>query len=357
MTKVFFHQLSLFQIVSPYDETHCLLCPLGSLPDLNSTACNPIPEVYLKLDSTAAFVAVSFSIGGIILTLLVISVFLENDSTPVVRASGRELTYVLLIGLFLCFSATFLLLLRPSTFVCGVQRFSIGLCFSVVYSALLVKTNRIQRIFNSAKKTSKKIGFISPRSQLAICAALVLVQIILNLLWLMSSPPKAIFHHPTRYDNFLVCQATVDLSYMITFSYPIILVIVCTVHAVLTRKIPEGFNESKFIGFSMYTTCIIWLAFVPIFISTSGNMRITSMSITIRWLISISKFPKVNQITFSLSAAVCLVILFSPKLYIILLHPEKNIRSGLTTAVKYKKEAKAVEKPSMCFENGKMFIF
>merc|ERR1719362_1005781 len=70
----------------------------------------------------------------------------------------------------------------------------------------------------------------------------------------------------------------------------------------------------------MYTTCVIWLAFVPIYISTTGNTRTTSMSITI-----------------SLSAMVCLVILFSPKLYIIILHPEKNIRAGLGIAAKYKK--------------------
>lgn len=38
---------------------------------------------------------------------------------------------------------------------------------------------------------------------------------------------------------------------------------------------------------------------------------------------------------------VCLVILFSPKLYIILLHPEKNVRSGLASAAKYKKAAGA----------------
>ncbi len=35
---------------------------------------------------------------------------------------------------------------------------------------------------------------------------------------------------------------------MIAFSYPILLVVICTVYAVLTRKIPEAFNESKFIG-------------------------------------------------------------------------------------------------------------
>ena len=72
---------------------------------------------------------------------------------------------------------------------------------------------------------------------------------------------------------------------MIAFSYPILLVIICTVYAVLTRKIPEAFNESKFIGFSMYTTCIIWLAFIPIYFTTAQHvaLRITSMSVTIRY--------------------------------------------------------------------------
>jgi metabotropic X receptor len=71
---------------------------------------------------------------------------------------------------------------------------------------------------------------------------------------------------------------------MIAFTYPILLVVICTVYAVLTRKIPEAFNESKFIGFSMYTTCVIWLAFIPIYFSTAQHvdLRITSMSFTIR---------------------------------------------------------------------------
>ena len=79
-------------------------------------------------------------------------------------------------------------------------------------------------------------------------------------------------------------QASVNATYMIAFSYPILLVIVCTFYAVLTRKIPEAFNESKFIGFSMYTTCVVWLAFIPIYFSTGQHveLRITSMSITIR---------------------------------------------------------------------------
>ena len=88
----------------------------------------------------------------------------------------------------------------------------------------------------------------------------------------------------TDIDRFKLFQASINANYMIAFSYPILLVIICTVYAVLTRKIPEAFNESKFIGFSMYTTCVIWLAFIPIYFSTAQHvdLRITSMSVTIR---------------------------------------------------------------------------
>lgn len=52
------------------------------------------------------------------------------------------------------------------------------------------------------------------------------------------------------------------------------------------------------LGFTMYTTCVIWLAFVPLYFGTANHvpLRITSMSVTI-----------------SLSASVTVACLFSPK--------------------------------------------
>ncbi|VVD04789.1 unnamed protein product [Leptidea sinapis] len=200
----------------------------------------------------------SFSSVGIVITA----------STPVVRASGRELSYVLLAGILMCYLVTFALVFRPTDILCSIQRFGTGFCFTVVYAALLNKTNRISRIFNASKHSAKRPILISPTSQLAICSALVSIQIM--------APTGAMHHYPTREDNMLVCDSYVDASYMITFSYPIVLILVCTVYAVLTRKIPEAFNESKHIGIH-----------VP--------LRITSMAVTI-----------------SLSASVTLVSLHNP---------------------------------------------
>lgn len=129
-----------------------------------------------------------------------------------------------------------------------LNRFTAGFCFTVVYAALLTKTNRISRIFNASKHSAKRPSFISPRSQLIICSGLVFVQILINGVWMIIDPARAMHHYPTREDNLLVCNSYVDASYMIVFAYPILLIVVCTVYAVLTRKIPEAFNESKHIG-------------------------------------------------------------------------------------------------------------
>merc|ERR1719225_1212074 len=184
-----------------------------------------------------------------VLASVVLVVFVRNNNTPVVRASGRELSYVLIGGLLLCYGITFILLQKPNNWICGIQEFMIGLCFSIVYGALLTKTNRIYRIFNASKHSAQKPTLISPKSQLIICSGIVFAQVIINVIWMLISPPEAIHHNPSREDWLLVCKASINASYMIAFSYPILLVIICTVYAVLTRKIPEAFNESKFIGF------------------------------------------------------------------------------------------------------------
>ncbi len=212
---------------------------------------------------------------------------------------------------------TFLLVSKPTKFICGAQTVGIGFCFSVCYSAILTKTNRISRIFRAGKRTTKRPKFISPESQLVICASLVACQVIISLIWLITSPPIAGAFYATRDDHQLVCEAAIGDAYMIGFSYPILLILICTMYAIMTRKIPEAFNESKYIGFTMYTTCIIWAAFVVIYLSTSHNMqvRLATMCFSI-----------------SLSATVALICMFTPKLYVILLRPERNIRQSMMSS-------------------------
>ena len=71
---------------------------------------------------------------------------------------------------------------------------------------------RISRIFNASKRTAKRPSFISPQSQLLFCSGLVLVQMVVNVVWFLLEPPEAVYHHPTREDNMLVCKVRIEAS-------------------------------------------------------------------------------------------------------------------------------------------------
>ncbi len=179
-----------------------------------------------------------------------------------------------------------------------LTRFTVGMSFSVVYGALLTKTNRISRIFHSAAHSARRTSYISPRSQLIITAVLVSVQFGATLFWVISAFPGAHKVYPERdevrknvatiYDPLLIvflsfkvilkCNVN-DSSFLISQLYNMLLISVCTYYAIKTRKVPENFNEAKFIGFTMYTTCVIWLAFIPIYFGTGNSFEVCTVRV------------------------------------------------------------------------------
>ncbi|XP_043944285.1 metabotropic glutamate receptor 3 [Protopterus annectens] len=292
-------------------EQTCEDCGPGRWPTEDLTGCYDLPEDYIKWEDGWALGPISVSCLGFLCTFFIVTVFLKHNTTPLVKASGRELCYILLFGVFMCYCMTFFYIAKPSLTTCTLRRLGLGTSFAVCYSALLTKTNRISRIFNGAKEGTQRPKFISPSSQVFICMSLIFVQIAIVSVWLMFEPPGTRKHTLAEKRDTVVLKCNVrDSSMLISLTYDIVLVVLCTFYAFKTRKCPENFNEAKFIGFTMYTTCIIWLAFLPIFYVTSSDYRVqtTTMCISV-----------------SLSGFVVLGCLFAPKVHIIMFQPQKNV--------------------------------
>ncbi|XP_017155685.1 metabotropic glutamate receptor isoform X1 [Drosophila miranda] len=308
-----------------FDDFTCKDCGPGLWPYPDKLSCFPLDIEYMRWNSLFALIPMAIALLGIAVTIIVIVLFAKNHDTPLVRASGRELSYTLLFGILVCYCNTFALVAKPTIGSCVLQRFGIGVGFSIIYSALLTKTNRISRIFHSASKSAQRLKYISPQSQVVITSSLIAIQILITMIWMVVEPPGTRFYYPDRTEVILKCKIQ-DMSFLFSQLYNMILITICTVYAIKTRKIPENFNESKFIGFTMYTTCIIWLAFVPIYFGTGNSyeIQITTLCISI-----------------SLSASVALVCLYSPKVYILVFHPDKNVRKLTMNSTVYRRSAAA----------------
>uniref|UniRef100_A0A1I8AVZ6 G_PROTEIN_RECEP_F3_4 domain-containing protein n=1 Tax=Steinernema glaseri TaxID=37863 RepID=A0A1I8AVZ6_9BILA len=323
------------------NETTCVDCGYGRWPTEDRTDCYDLALQdlkYMRWNSWYSIVPAGFAVIGILATLVVIVIYIQYNETPVVKASGRELSYILLVSMIMynetpvvkasgrelsyillvsmimCYSMTFVLVSKPSPLVCAIKRTGIGFAFSCLYAAMFVKTNRIARIFSQATRSAQRPGCISPISQVLITVLLAGVQLVGSLLWLYIVPPGTRHDYPTRDQVVLTCNVP-DHHFLYSVAYDAALVVMCTVYAVKTRKVPENFNETKFIGFSMYTTmyttCVVWLSWIFFFFGTGSDFQIQTTSLCI---------------SISMSANVALVCIFSPKLWIILFEKHKNVR-------------------------------
>ncbi|KAM6915770.1 metabotropic glutamate receptor 1 isoform 1-T1 [Xenentodon cancila] len=296
------------------DEFTCKACELGWWPDEDLAGCQPLPLKYLDWADVESIVAVVFSCVGILITSFVTFVFIQYRDTPVVKSSSRELCYIILAGIFLGYICPFTLIARPTVASCYLQRLLVGLSSAMCYSALVTKTNRIARILAGSKKKicTRKPRFMSAWAQVIIAFMLISVQLTLEITLIILEPPEPIKSYPSIREVFLICN-TSNIGMVAPLGYNGLLIMSCTYYAFKTRNVPANFNEAKYIAFTMYTTCIIWLAFVPIYFGSNYKIITTSFSV-------------------SLSVTVALGCMFTPKMYIIIAKPERNVRSAFTTS-------------------------
>lgn len=250
-----------------------------------------------------------FSGLGIMSTIFVGTLFLINNDTPLVKASGRELSCTLLFGLLSCYTFSFFMLAEPSPSICAIQRFGLGFSFCVCYASILIRTNRIARIFERSNRSTKPPLFINPASQIAILTVFVSIDIVFSVIGLVKWPPETILAYPTNKDVLLICNIE-DYDLVFALTYNVLIIILCTFYAFRTRKTPANFNEARYIGFAMYTTCIIWVAFLPVQIGVNKDYATITLAINT-----------------TLNATTLLLCIFGPKVYILVFRPTRNLRS------------------------------
>ncbi|CAF0905159.1 unnamed protein product [Adineta ricciae] len=311
------------------DETTCFTCPVGFAPNSDQTgnqytliflsfitekplACDLLPITTINFRHPLSVIICFAAAVGILISLFVLYIFIRFNATPVVKSTTRELSYLILTGILFCHLTAFIILQKPSFIICVLTRLLPGISFSMIYGSLVTKTNRIARLLARSKKKiiTKRLKFMGARHQLAIACLIIVTEIIIVAATVYRDPPTAELIE-TGGRLLLTCKNSIP-GIVAPLGFDGVLVFLCTLYAIKTRNLPENFNEAKFIGFSMYTTCVIWLAFAAVYVTI--DVKVFSLCVAT-----------------NASAYVVLVFLFFPKLYLIIFKPEKNQRSAFAT--------------------------
>ncbi|XP_040262280.1 vomeronasal type-2 receptor 26-like [Bufo bufo] len=294
------------EVTNQADMISCWKCPYDQWPNTKNNKCTEKQMAYLSykelLGMTLACSAVLLSL----VSLVTLAVFTYYQNSSVIKATNKNLSLLLLLSLTFTFCSCLVFIGYPRNITCLLRQTIFGMSFTVSVSSLLAKTILVIVAFRATKPGSRLRRFMGqklPCSIVGLCSSL---QAVICALWLGTCPPTPFFDLNSQPGQIvIVCEE--HLGFYVMLAYIGCLALGCSVIAFPARKLPDRYNEAKFITFSMLVFFSAWITFIPAYLSTKGKYTVA-----------------VEVFAILVSAAGVLFCIFFPKCYILFCTPEKT---------------------------------
>ncbi|KAM9318646.1 vomeronasal type-2 receptor 1 [Pholidichthys leucotaenia] len=337
------------EISNTTNARECILCTGDFWSNDAHDACVPKIIEFLAFGEPLGITLIVISSFGALVTIVVGVVFLMHIGTPLVKANDALLSFTLLLSLMVTFLCSIVFLGEPQHWSCMTSQVALALGFALCLSSIMSKAAvlmlRAQALkaararAKAAAKAAKAAAEAAANSgspdvivtstqpfsdtnpsadsevdvltfghQRAIAAVATLIQAIACTVWLIILPP-----HPVKNTSgqnikiILECDEGSVVFICCIFAYDILLALLAFIFSFIARKLEDHFSEAKCLTFGMLVFFIVWISFVPAYLSTRG-----------KFMVAVQIFAILAS-SFGLLACI-----FLPKCYIILIKPDRN---------------------------------
>ena len=284
-------------------------------------AIQPRTVKWLRWDGAAGIVLAAFAGFGMLLVLsMTILVVVWRDS-PVIVSSTYPFLLIILFGAGLGFGSMFTWIGEPRTWICGLRIWLPPIAFTLMLAPLLAKTWRLHRIFTLA---SLKTTPIPLWKLILMVLCLTLIQVGICVAWISAGTvqPTTINDANDPKTAYRICSlgdgkasANRVASY-VTYGYLGLLLLIGAYYAFRVRNLPKDFNESRWIGFSIYNTILFSVIIVIL------GYALTDFRVTVLILICVCTLAIVFGIV---------GLMMAPKLWTLIMNPHRRSGSGSGT--------------------------
>ncbi|XP_062860435.1 vomeronasal type-2 receptor 1 [Trichomycterus rosablanca] len=325
------------EISNTTDARGCIQCDEDYWSNANRDACVPKTTEFLDFGEALGITLIVIAVFGALLTLVVVVVFLKYLNTPLVQANDALLSFTLLLGLVVTFLSSIVFLGRPQLWSCMTSQVALALGFALALSSLMGKSvllmlrARAIKAVKTAAKAAKvaaaaseqspdtaaiapaipqknDIDPIKPPQQRALMIVCTLIQAVGCAVWLILMPPHPVKNTAAQNIKIILeCDPGNVIFICCIFGYDVILAFFAFVFAFVARKLEDHLSEGKCVTFGMLVFFIVWISFVPAYLSTRG-----------KFMVAVQIFAILAS-SFGLLACI-----FLPKCYVLLIKPDRN---------------------------------